>query len=284
MPLAGDRKPQPLAATRFKEYDAQFSPDSAWVAFVSNESGTPEVYVDAGPTTRRQTARSRWAAAPRRDGAATAGTCFTRRPITGQSWRCRSDWAQRSKPALHRVACSRRRGAREPTDAAEHRIRRDAGRSNGFWSMFPAGEPRLVADHGGAELGGWTEALTNSIPGFRSAVQSDSLQVAVRDADGHSKPQHDRADADFVAVFERDRRPTPAHPAETSRSCSRDPRATRRSRKSRCARADARRSANRSGRRSSTTRGPGCSPRLEVARACRSLISQQQASGVVRLA
>src|SRR6185436_3881841 len=43
--LAGDRKPQPLSVTRFDEYDAQFSPDSAWVAFVSSESGTPEVYV-----------------------------------------------------------------------------------------------------------------------------------------------------------------------------------------------------------------------------------------------
>ena len=45
LPLAGDRKPQPLSATRFDEYDAQFSPDSAWIAFVSSESGTPEVYV-----------------------------------------------------------------------------------------------------------------------------------------------------------------------------------------------------------------------------------------------
>ena len=45
LPLTGDRKPQPLATTRFDEFDAQFSPDSAWVAFVSNESGTPEVYV-----------------------------------------------------------------------------------------------------------------------------------------------------------------------------------------------------------------------------------------------
>ena len=45
LPLAGDRKPQPLSVTRFDEFDAQFSPDSAWIAFVSSESGTPEVYV-----------------------------------------------------------------------------------------------------------------------------------------------------------------------------------------------------------------------------------------------
>ena len=45
VPLDGERKPQPLSATRFDEYDAKFSPDSAWVAFVSSESGTLEVYV-----------------------------------------------------------------------------------------------------------------------------------------------------------------------------------------------------------------------------------------------
>ena len=45
LPLAGDRTPKPLSTTRFDEFDAKFSPDSAWVAFVSSESGTPEVYV-----------------------------------------------------------------------------------------------------------------------------------------------------------------------------------------------------------------------------------------------
>jgi len=45
VPLEGERKPQPLSATRFDEYDAKFSPDSAWVAFVSSESGALEVYV-----------------------------------------------------------------------------------------------------------------------------------------------------------------------------------------------------------------------------------------------
>ena len=45
MPAVGDRKPVPFANTRFDEYDGKFSPDSAWIAFVSSESGTPEVYV-----------------------------------------------------------------------------------------------------------------------------------------------------------------------------------------------------------------------------------------------
>jgi Tol biopolymer transport system component len=45
VPLAGVRTPLPVSATRFDEYDARFSPDSASIAFVSNESGIPEVYV-----------------------------------------------------------------------------------------------------------------------------------------------------------------------------------------------------------------------------------------------
>jgi Tol biopolymer transport system component len=45
LPLAGDRRPVPLARTQFNETDARFSPDSRWVAYVSDESGRPEVYV-----------------------------------------------------------------------------------------------------------------------------------------------------------------------------------------------------------------------------------------------
>jgi Tol biopolymer transport system component len=44
-PTGGDEKPRPFAATRFEEWSARFSPDSRWVAFVSTESGSPEVYV-----------------------------------------------------------------------------------------------------------------------------------------------------------------------------------------------------------------------------------------------
>jgi len=47
VPLAGDRKPQPLRPARFDEWGARFSPDSTRVAFVSTETGTPEVYVAA---------------------------------------------------------------------------------------------------------------------------------------------------------------------------------------------------------------------------------------------
>jgi Tol biopolymer transport system component len=45
--LARDRKPVPLLNTRFHETNPAFSPDGKWLAFTSNESGRPEVYVQA---------------------------------------------------------------------------------------------------------------------------------------------------------------------------------------------------------------------------------------------
>jgi Tol biopolymer transport system component len=45
MPMNGDRKPRPFSDTRFEESSARFSPDSQSMAFVSTESGPPEVYV-----------------------------------------------------------------------------------------------------------------------------------------------------------------------------------------------------------------------------------------------
>jgi Tol biopolymer transport system component len=45
LPLGGERKPFPFLRTRFREMLATFSPDGRWVAFVSEESGRPEVYV-----------------------------------------------------------------------------------------------------------------------------------------------------------------------------------------------------------------------------------------------
>jgi Tol biopolymer transport system component len=45
LPLEGDRKPIPLLATEFDENDGQFSPDGHFVAYVSDESGRPEIYV-----------------------------------------------------------------------------------------------------------------------------------------------------------------------------------------------------------------------------------------------
>jgi Tol biopolymer transport system component len=71
LPLARDHPPKPFLRTRFQEGTATFSPDGRWLAFVSDESGAPEVYVasvaDTGPNHRISTAGGfapRW----RRDG------------------------------------------------------------------------------------------------------------------------------------------------------------------------------------------------------------------------
>jgi len=44
-----DRKAQPFLATRFNEGGGSFSPDGRWLAYVSNESGRPEIYVQPYP-------------------------------------------------------------------------------------------------------------------------------------------------------------------------------------------------------------------------------------------
>ena len=45
LPLEGDRKPFPFLQTQFNEMDGRFSPDGRWMAYTSDESGKPEVYV-----------------------------------------------------------------------------------------------------------------------------------------------------------------------------------------------------------------------------------------------
>jgi eukaryotic-like serine/threonine-protein kinase len=49
LPLTGDRKPQPLLTTSFAERQGRFSPDGRWIAYVSDESGTNQVYVQSFP-------------------------------------------------------------------------------------------------------------------------------------------------------------------------------------------------------------------------------------------
>ena len=49
LPMMGDRKPIPYLVTPFVKNQAKFSPDGQWVAYVSNESGTREVYVQPFP-------------------------------------------------------------------------------------------------------------------------------------------------------------------------------------------------------------------------------------------
>jgi Tol biopolymer transport system component len=50
LPLAVDRKPFPIVRTQFIEPYGRFAPDGRWVAYQSNESGRPEVYVQSFPS------------------------------------------------------------------------------------------------------------------------------------------------------------------------------------------------------------------------------------------
>ena len=47
LPLEGERKPFPWAQTQFNDTNGRFSPDSRWIAWTSDESGSNEVYVQA---------------------------------------------------------------------------------------------------------------------------------------------------------------------------------------------------------------------------------------------
>jgi Tol biopolymer transport system component len=45
VPVEGDRKPVAVAQTPYDERDGQFAPDGQWIAYQSDESGRPEIYV-----------------------------------------------------------------------------------------------------------------------------------------------------------------------------------------------------------------------------------------------
>jgi hypothetical protein len=47
--LQGDRTPRPLDDSRYAQGSPKFSPDGRWLAYCSNESGKPQVYVQAVP-------------------------------------------------------------------------------------------------------------------------------------------------------------------------------------------------------------------------------------------
>src|SRR5262249_44768368 len=50
LPLDGDRKPVPYLQTESNECHARLSPDGKWLAYVSDETGRAEVYVQRFPT------------------------------------------------------------------------------------------------------------------------------------------------------------------------------------------------------------------------------------------
>jgi Tol biopolymer transport system component len=45
LPITGDHKPRMILASSANEYRASFSPDGRWLAYISDESGSPELYV-----------------------------------------------------------------------------------------------------------------------------------------------------------------------------------------------------------------------------------------------
>lgn len=51
LPTSPGEKPFPYLKTKFNETHSQFSPDGKWVAYVSDETGRPEVYVQSFPAT-----------------------------------------------------------------------------------------------------------------------------------------------------------------------------------------------------------------------------------------
>jgi Tol biopolymer transport system component len=56
LPLSGERKPQAVFRTSFQKDQLRLSPDGRWIAYMSMESGQPEVYLAGFPsfTDRRQ--------------------------------------------------------------------------------------------------------------------------------------------------------------------------------------------------------------------------------------
>jgi serine/threonine protein kinase len=70
LPLDRDRKPQVFWRTKFSEGSPKFAPNGKWVAFSSNETGQPEVYVRAYPAGEKSLISNNGGTDPlwRRDG------------------------------------------------------------------------------------------------------------------------------------------------------------------------------------------------------------------------
>jgi hypothetical protein len=54
LPLSGEGEAAPFADTEFNETMGMFSPDGRWLAYISDESGSPQVYVTAFPNRGRK--------------------------------------------------------------------------------------------------------------------------------------------------------------------------------------------------------------------------------------
>jgi dipeptidyl aminopeptidase/acylaminoacyl peptidase len=49
--MSGDQKPRPYLRGPYNEQQGRFSPDGKWVAYTSDESGGPQVYIQGFPET-----------------------------------------------------------------------------------------------------------------------------------------------------------------------------------------------------------------------------------------
>ena len=80
--MDADRRAFPVVQTPFMEKDGQFSPDGQWIAYTSDESGVPEVYVQRFPSrgTRLQVSINGGAW---HGGVATAGDCSISASMAG---------------------------------------------------------------------------------------------------------------------------------------------------------------------------------------------------------
>ena len=75
LPLFGDRKPFPVAQTEFTESQGTFSPDGRWIAYTTDETGQPNVYVQPFLRAGLESIRSRRMEDAIRTGGPIAESC-----------------------------------------------------------------------------------------------------------------------------------------------------------------------------------------------------------------
>lgn len=54
LPLAGDRKPVPITSGAFREAFPRLSPDGHWLAYISNQTGVDQIYIQSFPSPRER--------------------------------------------------------------------------------------------------------------------------------------------------------------------------------------------------------------------------------------
>jgi Tol biopolymer transport system component len=80
MSLIGTRVSEPLVQTKFREMNAELSPDGSWFAYQSDESGRDEIYVQPFPNASAARWKVSSGGGPGLCGREAATNCSTRRP------------------------------------------------------------------------------------------------------------------------------------------------------------------------------------------------------------